>query len=71
MAILPLDIIFSKSAMELRRTLPWEVANISSMPLESISSGHGMMVVMASSSANGSKFTMALPLPVGLAAGRR
>ncbi len=72
MAILPLRLMLSKSARLLRRTLPLRVANMSSrVPQVFSSSGRGRMEVMTSPSANGKRFTRALPTDCGVAAGKR
>ncbi len=72
MAILPLRLMFSKSARLLRRTLPALVANISSScPQVFSSSGSSRIEVMYSPSSRGSRLTSALPTDCGVAAGSR
>ena len=72
MAILPPRFTWMKSESLLRRTVPREVANItSSLSQEASSSGSGMMVVMRSPWSRGSMFTSALPRALGAASGRR
>ena len=66
MAILPPRLTWTKSDSLLRRTVPREVANItSSLSQDASSSGSGMMVVMRSPCLSGSMFTRALPLAFG------
>ena len=71
-AILPLRLMFSKSARLLRRTLPERVANMScSSPQLFGSSGSGRIEVIASSCCSGRRLISALPTDCGVAAGSR
>ena len=72
MAILPPRLTWTKSESLLRRTVPAEVANItSSVSQDASSSGSGMIVVMRSFWSSGSRFTSALPRAFGAASGKR
>ena len=67
MAILPLAMTRVKSDRRLRRTVPVEVANMTSVsPQVSSSSGMGMAVVMVSAGCSGSRLTSALPRACGV-----
>ena len=72
MAILPLRLISTKSASELRRTVPRVVENMMSSFCQSASSsGSGMIDVMRSPVSRGKRLISALPRPCGSATGRR
>ncbi len=72
MAILPFWRTSTKSASELRRTVPRVVANMMSrLPQELSSSGSGMMEVTRSPCSSGRMLISALPLALAADSGRR
>ena len=72
MAILPPRLTWMKSDNLLRRTVPREVANMtSSRSQDASSSGIGMIVVMRSPASSGSMLTSAFPRAFGAASGSR
>ncbi len=71
-ANLPFDGTLVNASMELRRTRPWAVANMTwSLPHSPSSSGSGSTVEMVSPSASGSRFTIGRPRACGAPSGSR